>query len=582
MSIEVRCACGKRLSVADEHAGKRGRCPDCGAVLTIPASGSGAGGSASSAGGAAARPLRGQQLSSIAAAAAGRKPPGRVCNSCGQAMGADAVICTNCGFHRIAGTFVKQATHAEKEKKEKRPLLTVAGVDIMWLRLVLVVVPVIVLVIWWFTGPARPVHITGIQRVYVVDALHGGATREPYSLYTGTGDRSLGIKGAQSKSNPNPVISSVSEVYSLGNNDELIVTRPAPNGDYIIVEIALKQGVVRDAGQTFGYESRFSFNQFKLVPADGGDPIETRLLYTSFDQQVNVDLAGADTNSYKALYPPITPNDEDIEKEQGTLTGSARWDRPQVKGEISFMSSYPYMDFPGSTGLSAEGQITLTHPDGMEVDLDYRGGSMDATWPSDATGWWGKQTFGQHSDISPWYRYRFGLLFKRPANAEKLKLLYCDKPLATVDLTDAVITPHSRPTAQQPTTPATAQAPAQAPAQPQQKKTDVLSYFEVLAESRKKARGVVSSSNMRQIGIGLEMYLDRYNEWPDRLQRLREVMNVDSMMLNPRTGEKPGFIYEQPPPGAPPASTAVLWESIQDQKDPDGAVLYADGHIEQP
>src|SRR5207244_2848371 len=34
--ITFRCACGKTLEIADEHAGKRGRCPECGAVLEIP------------------------------------------------------------------------------------------------------------------------------------------------------------------------------------------------------------------------------------------------------------------------------------------------------------------------------------------------------------------------------------------------------------------------------------------------------------------------------------------------------------------------------------------------------------------
>lgn len=39
MTITIKCECGKVLKVADEHAGKRGKCPACGAVLTIPSSG---------------------------------------------------------------------------------------------------------------------------------------------------------------------------------------------------------------------------------------------------------------------------------------------------------------------------------------------------------------------------------------------------------------------------------------------------------------------------------------------------------------------------------------------------------------
>src|SRR5687768_11677604 len=37
MAISVVCACGKKLQVKDEMAGKRGKCPACGKVLDIPA-----------------------------------------------------------------------------------------------------------------------------------------------------------------------------------------------------------------------------------------------------------------------------------------------------------------------------------------------------------------------------------------------------------------------------------------------------------------------------------------------------------------------------------------------------------------
>jgi hypothetical protein len=37
MSIEVSCECGKRFSVGDQYAGKRGRCKACGAFVTVPA-----------------------------------------------------------------------------------------------------------------------------------------------------------------------------------------------------------------------------------------------------------------------------------------------------------------------------------------------------------------------------------------------------------------------------------------------------------------------------------------------------------------------------------------------------------------
>ena len=36
MAISVSCKCGKRFRVADQHAGKKGKCPSCGNGVTIP------------------------------------------------------------------------------------------------------------------------------------------------------------------------------------------------------------------------------------------------------------------------------------------------------------------------------------------------------------------------------------------------------------------------------------------------------------------------------------------------------------------------------------------------------------------
>lgn len=39
MPIAFACECGKSFSVGDEHAGKRTKCPKCGAALTVPTPG---------------------------------------------------------------------------------------------------------------------------------------------------------------------------------------------------------------------------------------------------------------------------------------------------------------------------------------------------------------------------------------------------------------------------------------------------------------------------------------------------------------------------------------------------------------
>ena len=87
---------------------------------------------------------------------------------------------------------------------------------------------------------------------------------------------------------------------------------------------------------------------------------------------------------------------------------------------------------------------------------------------------------------------------------------------------------------------------------------------------------------MRQIGLGLQIYLDQSGQvWPERLDQLKKVIGgYEKIMVNPRTGADPGFIYVRPEPGVDPSTTPVLYEALQGKPDPNGAVLYADGHIE--
>src|SRR4051794_7084802 len=37
MPIDLRCPCGRNATVANEHAGKRAKCPACGRIMIVPA-----------------------------------------------------------------------------------------------------------------------------------------------------------------------------------------------------------------------------------------------------------------------------------------------------------------------------------------------------------------------------------------------------------------------------------------------------------------------------------------------------------------------------------------------------------------
>jgi len=92
MPITVTCNCGKRFRVRNEHAGKRGRCPSCGAAVTIPAPGAEA-------------------------------PPsdGRTCPKCARPLAPEAVLCVNCGYDLRAGKRLSTRTSsAALEQGKKR------------------------------------------------------------------------------------------------------------------------------------------------------------------------------------------------------------------------------------------------------------------------------------------------------------------------------------------------------------------------------------------------------------------------------------------------------------------------------
>lgn len=565
MSIEFSCQCGKQIKVADKFAGRRAKCPACGVPLTIPQPD------------APDDDIDGDLLYEALGTPADTRPvevPTAMCGGCGKPMPGDSVLCTHCGYHKISGTYVKTASASDaKEKKEKAPLLVIAGIELTWLRIIVILLPIIGIPYWYYTGPGKGLHVREMQVVNVVHTIHSGETQEPFSLYTQTGNMALGIKGAQSKSNPNPFIAEEDEVYSLGSDDELVVNTPDDKGDHVMLEVGLRQLTIRDAESTAGYNSIIDSEDFKLVPTKGGTPIEAQLLYHRFDEgKAEIDTGGADTSSYKALFP-AEPTQLDIEDGYGMIDGKAYWNQPTAKGEITFSASVGTQDMPAAKGLHADGKIEMFNDQGATVDLNYGGGSLNIKWDHDASGWWSKKRYKKMSSDWPWFRYEFGLLFKRPPDAGYYNIMYCDKKVGKIFLEEMR---QSKPPPTSPVKRANQQGGSGGSAS-----NNPLGYFDVLVDARHAARGIVSASNLRQIGIGLSLYLEQNKQWPDRLDQLSSVIDgFDQIMVNPRTKSRPGFLYVKPEPGADPASTAIVYENWQGQPDPNGAVLYADGHIE--
>lgn len=155
MPIQLKCSCGKSVSVRDELAGKAVKCPGCQSVLRIPT----AGGSQKQASGGAAKP----------AAQASSRPPakpvpspatvadpiagdfggsmddlfneagfavrtGRTCPSCYEAIAADAVLCTKCGFHLQAGTKIAGHVAQFEDAQSGEAILKKAAKDLEYAK----------------------------------------------------------------------------------------------------------------------------------------------------------------------------------------------------------------------------------------------------------------------------------------------------------------------------------------------------------------------------------------------------------------------------------------------------------------
>lgn len=563
--IEFSCQCGKQIKVSEKFAGRRAKCPGCGEPMTIPSPD------------VPEDEIDGDLLYEALGDTSGA-PEEVSCPNCDRSMPVNVVVCSHCGYNRIVRSHVQlaQAANAPKPKREfGGPIMTLAGIELTWVRLIILLAVVIGLPTWYYTGPGAALHIKELQTVNVIWTVNSGKTRVPMTFGSNPGINM--IKAINRDESKIPPLSESGEAeYTLGSSDALAVTTPDDEGDYILLRVSLRQLKIRDAGKTSLYDTIIKGEDFKLVPPDGSAPVEAQFLYHNFDAgKAEIDLYSADTSSFEALFP-TEPTQIDVEREHGSIDGKAIWHKHNAKGEVEFHSSYSTGDFAAATGVRAEGRLELYNDRGATVDMYYKDDTLDVSWDDDAQGWWTKRRYEEPTHDWPWHRYEFALLFERPQSAGRYQLTYVGSTVATFRLDEMPglkappVSPMKRVTSQQQAN------------NPLKTSNNPLVYFEILADARNQAKGIVSANNLRQIGLGMSIYLEQNNQqWPERLDQLKDVIDgYDQLMVNPRTKAKPGFVYTKPEPGANPATTAVVHESAYGQPDPDGAVLYADGHIE--
>ena len=570
MAIEFSCECGHRIRVADKFAGRRAKCPGCGNPITIPQPDT------------PRDEIDGDLLyEALGGTPDDPAPPEQVaCPNCQHVMPPNVVTCPHCGYNRIARSHVQLNQDEGKKKKREpgAPIFSLLGIDFGPVKLLVVLALVIGPPTWYFMGPGKSMHIEQMQVVSVVPTISSGEVSEPIDQSPGGAPLIQMVKQVNKKKTIPPLEEAGDAMYALGGSDDLLVTNPDDDGDYVLLRVSLRQQVVSDKGSTSLYDSIIKGSDFKLEPTAGGPGIDGAMfLYHEFDQgRVQLSLAMADTSSYKAMFPS-EPTQVDIDRDMGMVNGKAYWNQPTAKGEITFQSFYATGDMPAAKGLSGEGRLEVFNDLGATVDMYYKGGNLEVSWDTKSTGWWAINSYRQGTESWPWFRYEFSLLFERPQKAGYYNITYCGSKLGKIFLED-------KPVPQPPPI-----SPIKLAKQHQQggqaggsSNPNPLDYFTLLADAQKQAKGIVSASNLRQIGLGLQMYLDQnHQQWPDRLDDLKTIIDgYDQIMVNPRTKSRPGFIYVKPESDADPATTAVVFENWQGSPDPNGAVLYADGHIE--
>ena len=469
---------------------------------------------------------------------------------------------------------LERQQQSEADPWWKRPLISIAGIPLGLPVLLLISTAVAAVGIWYTTGPGRDAHLSKPQTVFVVDVLDRAQVHMP-NRQKNVGSL-LGGGSSAVLTGPSGVVRP--RMYTVGGKDKLLVTHPDTDGDYVLIEVALKQGVINNLGQTSGYDSIVRADAFELRKAS--DPAGTgapgRLVTARFERPLDIDLMGSATSDFHALLPPDAANKADrfdVEKGRFATTGDVEYAIGPTKGTVQFSAIKGGGGGPSS--LTATGRLTMTHPraPGMRVGADYQGAFLVVDWNADARGQWTQGRIVEKTKTSPFERYEFSLLFPRPPEAGGYKIAFAGRDVGSVKLSRA----------KQPSGPAPSPLASNRPGGPQPASKNAsgpLAYSDVLRDSRSRAKGVVSANNMRQIGFALQLHVNDHGRFPESLLELQTyIPNLDQLMVNPRTGEHPGFIYEQPPPGANPSTVGVLFESLGGQKDPEGAVLYGDGGI---
>ena len=587
MPIVIDCPCGRRLRAAEQYAGRKVKCPACGGVLEVPGVEP-----------SAAAPPADDTYELAEAPPEPRRPaPPRPAPTAAAASSAPPAATPDAEVQTLHERIARRSLQRDAAAEGTAPLFNVMGIEFTRPRLAVAAVLLLLLVVlpWWFFayGPGAKAVVLSTTSVTATPLLPSLKMHQAFNLYTGEGDRGLGVQGMASTQPGGAATGPTGDAraFAIGGSDQLIHTRPDPAGGHLLVRVRIAHGLFDAQGFIDRYDSIVRADMFKLEPVSGDGPtLEPTVLYTAVDGgDLELDTGGAETSTYTDLVPAgLKPSSEQIEQRNGgPASGTVRFDAASgATGQFEFSSPYFLSGSPMMQGLTATGRVERPLPGGGGAAVyDYQGGSLHVTWPAGRS-WWATPRFTTAQGASGFSKLDVALLFDRPQPGGRYRLKFGTYTVGTIDTADAGDPSVAQSTAatEQPEPP----PPPTNVVQQQQQQPTVTGYFQLLAEARHKARGVVAASNMTQVGLALQMYAQQNGgELPETLDELRTLMpEIDQLLTNPRTKETPGFIYRKPAQRltqlASPAQTPILWEAKGGQIDPAGAVLYADGHIEMP
>jgi hypothetical protein len=612
VSIELKCGeCGKTLRVADKYAGRRASCPACRAPVDIPAQEDDgveeleelepleevpASHPADESGYAL------DESALDALAPSGNAPPRPVTQD--EAMQAAGLAEPTPTRGKSHGSKPLPGHEARPELSDREKASRAAARRSLITKVVLLLAIAGLIsggAYWYFTTLGAMVKIVSARSVQAVHALDG-IDADPGSDDFNPMNNPLVQMGGGPVPSPTPGLGGPATGQpglAIGGTAGLYVTRPDQGGNYLLVELDIREGLMKSRNQWSGYNVRFRASEFQAV-ADTGQTVQPLLLKRDdpLASPARIYL-GEGSNPQAAMPVGAQPTSADYQSQgrHAKAAGTLAFDGSDgVSGELSFRSLRAFNPAPGVSGVTMEGGLSYRHPSGLVVDYAYDGMSASVSWPDDANAWVATDSYLVGS-VTTMELHGCALLIPKPAGATRFDIRLGGESLVSVS-TSASTGPAPSP----PPGPSTGPTPrggsiassgnpggTSGSTSPTPTPTGSSAsssgggYFSALVQARRNARGIQAASNMRQIGIGLEVYRSQNNgRFPDALDELKPYMpdrSLDALLDNPRKGDDDGFIYEPPGPDDIPAATPVLWEARGGYKDLSGRVLYGDGSV---